>query len=124
MGESVLLVEKSEGIATVTLNRPHAANALSIELRAALGKTFNNLKDDPEAEVVILTGAGKAFCGGLDLKELAEKGIQIDDPAEIKLGASFFINAAEFDKPIIGAINGAAVTGGFEVALLCDILIA
>lgn len=124
MAESVLLVEKSEKIATVTLNRPNAANALSMELRAALGRAFNELKDDPEVEVVILTGAGKAFCGGLDLKELSEKGIKIDDPSEVKVGASFFINASEFDKPIIGAINGAAVTGGFEVALLCDILIA
>jgi enoyl-CoA hydratase len=124
VSEKVLLIEKSEGVTTVTLNRPHAANALNGELRGALRDAFIDLAGDPETEVVILTGAGKAFCGGLDLKELSEKGIGIDDPAAMETGASFFINAARFDRPIIGAINGAAVTGGFEVALLCDILIA
>jgi len=117
-------MEKSEGITTVCLNRPHAANALNSELREALRRAFIDLAGDPETEVVILTGAGKAFCGGLDLKELSTRGIGIDDPGAMDTGASFFINAAQFERPIIGAINGAAVTGGFELALLCDILIA
>ena len=90
MSEPVVLVEKSEGIATVTLNRPQAMNALSMELRDSLRQAFIDLGSDPEAEVVILTGAGRGFCGGLDLKELATKGIGIDDATAIPTGESFF----------------------------------
>ena len=68
MSEPVILVEKSGGIATVTLNRPNAMNALSRELRIAIAETFEALEVDKEIRVVILTGAGKAFCAGLDLK--------------------------------------------------------
>jgi len=124
VSEKVLLVEKSEGIATVTMNRPRVMNALSGELRESLRQAFIDLSGDPETEVVILTGAGRAFCGGLDLKELSTKGIGIEDPGAIPTGGSFFINATEFERPIIGAINGAAVTGGLELALICDVLIA
>ena len=101
-----------------------SANALSSELRKALRDAFIELGDDPEVSVVILTGAGKTFCAGLDLKELAQKGIGMQDAGEFQTGGSFFINAREFKKPIIGAINGPAVTGGFELALVCDMLIA
>jgi len=124
VSEQVLLVEKSEGIATVTMNRPRVMNALNRELRESLRQAFIDLQDCKETEVVILTGAGKAFCGGLDLKELSTDGIGVEDPEKAATGGSFFINAARFDHPIIGAINGAAVTGGFELALVCDVLIA
>lgn len=124
MSEPVLLIEKSEGIATISLNRPRVMNALSLELRDTLRQAFVDLGSDAEAEVVILTGAGKAFCGGLDLKELSTVGIGVDDASAIPTGESFFMNTNDFDKPIIGAINGPAVTGGFELALMCDILIA
>lgn len=124
MTEPVLLIEKNEGIATVTLNRPQKMNALSGELRLALRDAFVELKDDPETRVVILTGAGRAFCGGLDLKELSTSGIGIKGPASTAEGTSFFLNIKQFDRPIIGAVNGPAVTGGFELALMCDILVA
>ena len=70
MPEPVLVVEKSEGIATLTLNRPAARNALSRELRAAIAGAFAELANDAAVRVAILTGAGAAFCAGLDLKEL------------------------------------------------------
>ena len=70
MSEPVILVEKSGAVATVTLNRPTAMNALSRELRTAIAETFNALEADKNIRVAILTGAGKAFCAGLDLKEL------------------------------------------------------
>ena len=70
MAEPVLLVEKRECVATFTLNRPQALNALSRELRAALAAAFDALRGDPETGVVILTGHGRAFTAGLDLKEL------------------------------------------------------
>ncbi len=123
MSEPVLIVEKRGGIATLTLNRPKAMNALSRELVSSIGQTFTDLKEDKETGVVIFTGAGRAFCAGLDLKELSEQGV-----AERETGASDTLNTIDiiqgFDRPIIGAINGVAITGGFELALACDFLIA
>ncbi len=121
----LVLVEKHRGIARVTLNRPDALNALSSGLRRALTAAFDALYEDRSTQVVILTGAGRAFTVGLDLKELGgeiqagdggvpDTALRSRDPAEAM---------ARFDRPIIGAINGFAITGGFELALLCDLLI-
>jgi enoyl-CoA hydratase len=118
---NTVLLEKHTGFAIVTLNRPDAMNALSRELRRDFAQVFKACAEDPDVRVIILTGAGKAFCAGFDLKEL---------------GASDAVTAAEeadnviaramkaFDGPIIGAINGHCITGGFEMALACDMLIA
>ncbi len=125
--EAVLLVEHADGVATLTLNRPRAMNALSSELRRHLLEVFEALAADDSVRVVILTGAGdRAFCAGLDLKELAgEPGAAADDAARAAGGGGDLIAAIEgFDRPIIGAINGVAITGGFELALACDVLIA
>src|SRR6185503_16652918 len=121
----MLLVEKpSEGVAVVTLNRPDAMNALSRQLRADLRQALTELDADPTVKVVVLTGAGeRAFTAGLDLKELST------DP--LGMGAANAVDPAEnparavlaCSKPIVGAINGVAITGGFEVALACDVLI-
>lgn len=119
----VLRVESSEGIATLTLNRPEARNALNRALRDAIRGTFAALERDDSVGAVILTGAGPAFCAGLDLKELSQAGADrgSDRPQET---AHDIVRAIErFDRPVIGAINGVAVTGGFELALACDVLI-
>jgi enoyl-CoA hydratase len=119
-----LLVEKEGGIATVTLNRPNAMNALSRELRAALATTFDELEADPETRVVILTGAGdRAFTAGLDLKELGSGGGNFSTQATIT-DKDPVTSIGKFSGPVIGAINGVAITGGFEIALACDVLIA
>jgi enoyl-CoA hydratase len=121
MADPVLRVEKDGGIATLTLDRPDAMNALSRQLRVEIAEAFAAIQDDPQLRVAILTGAGRAFCAGLDLKELegGMPGGSRDTSARDMLAA-----IGAFEGPVIGAINGFAITGGFEVALMCDLLIA
>jgi enoyl-CoA hydratase len=116
----VILVEKHGETALVTLNRPQAMNALSGELRGAIAETFDELEVDPKIRVAILTGAGKAFCAGLDLKELGSGAGTVQGSVATRDPVT---SMSRFTGPIIGAINGVAVTGGFEIALACDILI-
>ncbi len=120
----VLCTIDPAGYALLTLNRPAQLNALSRALMAQLADTIDTLEADPAVRVLILTGAGQAFCAGLDLKELGsgaaalgggENGVAPNDPVAA---------LQRFSGPVIGAINGAAVTGGFELALACDVLLA
>ena len=120
MSEPVIKVDVENEVALVTLNRPTAMNALSRELRTAIADTFEKLESDPAVRVVILTGAGKAFCAGLDLKELGQGRDTVQGTVETKDPVT---SIARFSGPIIGAINGVAITGGFELALACDVLI-
>ena len=120
MTDQNVLVEKKDGYAVVTLNRPDAMNALNTPLRTELAAAARDLEADPDIRIMVLTGAGRAFCAGLDLKELGEGGLTVgsaveDDPV---------VALNKFTGPIIGAINGVAITGGFELALGADILIA
>ncbi len=129
---SVVLVEIVDRVATITLNRPEARNALNEELRHALRESMAAVEANDEVDVIILTGADPAFCAGLDLKELGTP-----RPDQLKVGGdgeSGLSTSNEADaprtpwgpitKPVIGAINGVAITGGFELALQCDFLIA
>ena len=120
--EKLVLVDRSEGTATVTLNRPDQLNALSSALRVALVEAFCLLKDDQNVRVVILTGKGRAFSAGLDLKELGQKGMRGDGDSGGNPDLQKAVRGV--GKPVIGAINGFAITGGFEIALMSDFLIA
>jgi enoyl-CoA hydratase len=119
----LVLVEAAGGVATVTLNRPEARNALSSELLADLRVALARVDDDHGVAAVVLTGADPAFCAGLDLKELSAKGRisgSGSSRGEIPPGSPW----TPLRKPLIGAINGVAITGGFELALNCDFLVA
>jgi enoyl-CoA hydratase len=118
-------VTRDGAVATVTLNRPEAMNALSRQLRHDLAAALVALDQDESVRVIILTGAGdRAFTAGLDLKELGADTSNLG-AANATTPADNPVRAIEqCRKPVIGAINGVAITGGFEVALACDILIA
>ena len=118
--KNLVLVATRDGVAEVTLNRPEAMNALSADLQARIAEVFESLQEDESVEVVILTGAGRAFCAGLDLKEIGGE-VEAGRP---RASGNMLRAVDSMTKPIIGAINGYAVTGGFELALMCDILIA
>jgi enoyl-CoA hydratase len=125
MSEPILRVETHDGVATVTLNRPHAMNALSRALRAEIVRTFATLAKDAGVGVIVLTGAGRAFCAGLDLKELGgEQGAAEGADGAVAAGADVVSALSRSPQPVIGAVNGFAITGGFELALACDVLIA
>ena len=115
-----VLLDKREGFAIATLNRPDEMNALSRELRDDFVAALNDCIDDDAIRVLILTGNGRAFCAGFDLKELGQSDANPDQKADNAMARAM----ESFEGPIIGAINGHAITGGFELALACDVLIA
>ena len=115
----VVLFDVSERIATVTLNRPEARNALSSELLRRLPEVLVGADGRDDVDVVILTGTDPAFCAGLDLKELGSTAGNLGSVGDGRRGPF-----PAMTKPVIGAVNGAAITGGLEVALACDFLVA
>ena len=112
--DEVLHTEIDDGVGLVVMNRPGQRNALNTLLGAGLRAALESLEARDDVHAIVLTGADPAFCAGLDLKELAAGTLSIGD----------FPVPADMATPLIGAVNGVAVTGGLEVALGCDFLIA
>lgn len=121
-----VLYDVSDRIGTVTLNRPEARNALSSETMRQLRARMEHAESDADVDVIILTGADPAFCAGLDLKELGSEGNSLVGTGSPEVGRGQQVRGPfpRLTKPLIGAINGVAITGGFELALNCDFLIA
>jgi len=127
--EGVVLYEKRDRIAYLTINRPEARNAVSPEVHRAMIAAWADFADDDAVDVAILTGAGEAFCAGADLKEYIPPIIAGGKPDDLRqiveLGLNGFTRGMHrIPKPIIGAVNGWALAGGFETALACDIRVA
>ena len=124
----VVLVETTDRVCTITLNRPEARNALNTALHRESAVALAAAESDVDVDVVVLTGTDPAFCAGLDLKELGAGGTNLADGSRDPDGAARWTNPVEavwaMTKPVIGAINGACVTGGLELALGCDFLVA
>jgi enoyl-CoA hydratase len=121
-----LLIETGGQVRVLTLNRPERRNALSAALRNALSEALLSADEDDSIRVVVLTGAGeRAFCAGVDLKEMraGDDSQQKFRPPMGQVERSVFEVALETKKPVIAALNGSAVAGGFELALACDLRI-
>ncbi|MBA2933767.1 enoyl-CoA hydratase [Sphingomonas sp. CGMCC 1.13654] len=121
----LVIVERQGAVALVTLNRPEAMNALSRALRAALHDAIRGLDADPGVRAIVLTGAGeRAFTAGLDLKELSTADGMLASIDETGAATDPVRAVSGCRKPVIAAVNGVAITGGFELALACDLIIA
>jgi enoyl-CoA hydratase len=126
---ATVLVDVADRVATVTLQRPEARNALNRALMYALWDTFLAIGDDPDVHAVVLTGADPAFCAGVDMKEVSGESTPSEPARKPGEGPERDTNGLYrflpvIAKPVIGAINGVAVTGGLELALQCTILVA
>ncbi|MCZ2110155.1 MAG: enoyl-CoA hydratase/isomerase family protein [Dehalococcoidia bacterium] len=121
MAAEVLQVEQNGEAVVLTLNRPEKRNALNAELRDAISATLQELENDNSVKVAIITGAGAVFCAGFDTSEFATT-----PPEEVFASESsrrYHWQLQHFKKPLIAAINGSAMGGGFDIAVLADIRI-
>jgi 2-(1,2-epoxy-1,2-dihydrophenyl)acetyl-CoA isomerase len=127
MTENVLLIERRERVAILTLNRPDRLNALSLELREGIMQTCQELRHDDEVWAVVLTGAGRGFCSGVDLRSAREDGGQPSRQERLDVygwvGRLSMAIYHTLDKPIIAAVNGVAAGAGMSIALACDMRI-
>lgn len=120
-----MILEVADHIATVTLNRPEIMNALNWQAYAELESIFLDLQKDPEVRCIILTGAGRAFCSGDDVKEIMVQGGGGGRLREIRPGTTPAARAIlDCDRPVIAAVNGAAVGWGMDMSLMADFRIA
>jgi 2-(1,2-epoxy-1,2-dihydrophenyl)acetyl-CoA isomerase len=125
-GTPQLLCRVEERVGVVTLNRPEARNALSMELKEALGRIVPELGDDPGVGCLLLTGAGPAFCAGGDTKVMAEGGrppSMEDRQRQLRWEHRLPLALHELQKPTLAALAGAAAGAGFSLALACDLRI-
>src|SRR5262245_36670903 len=118
---AVVEMERRDHIALVTLNRPEARNAISPEVSQTMASLLDEIESDPALRAVVLTGRGEVFSAGADLKVVAQG--RANDIARGKGGFAGVVTR-DFPKPLIAAVNGPALAGGFEIVLSCDLVVA
>jgi enoyl-CoA hydratase len=123
MPEHILLTRPEGGVAWLTLNRPEKKNALSIELRDEVSGALEVLAGDEDVKTVVLTGAGDVFCAGFDLGEFNLDGVA-DQQRLWESSDRFHMACLSFPLPLVAAVNGPAIAGGFDLAVMCDLRIA
>lgn len=123
---ALLQIDRRDGYVVLRLNRSEALNALSQPLVAALAEALDTLEADAAVRGVIVTGNGRAFCAGMDIKELQDPDGPLGRPGGLWADGALnpILRLRAFSKPTIAAVNGVAVTGGFELALACDLIVA
>ena len=119
---NLLSIERRGEVAVVTLRRPEKHNALSIELRLELGEAFGALSEDDGVGCIVLTGAGSSFCSGMDTSQFG--GDLRNRERLVETSTLAFKAVGECHRPVVAAINGPALAGGFALALLCDLRVA
>jgi 2-(1,2-epoxy-1,2-dihydrophenyl)acetyl-CoA isomerase len=126
--ENICLVEKNEGVGTITMNRPDKLNAFSDELTFKLKDALKEMEKDPAIKAVIITGAGRGFCAGADLQS---RSIDLESKQKPSLGTHLrhrlnpiCVKIRTMEKPVIAAVNGVAAGAGMSLALVCDFRIA
>jgi methylglutaconyl-CoA hydratase len=126
MNFNTLLLNEQDGICTITFNRPEKRNAVSFELVREIMQALDYCAKSDKTQILIFTGAGKAFCAGLDLEELKSLigKSQEQNVKDSQTMASMFRAIYDFPKPTIAAVNGAAIAGGSGIATMCDFTLA
>ncbi|HEY8002326.1 MAG: enoyl-CoA hydratase/isomerase family protein [Vicinamibacteria bacterium] len=117
-----LTIERRDEVAIVTLSRPEKRNALSIELRGELAEAFSSLSDDEGVGCIVLTGAGTAFCSGMDTSQFG--GDLANRERLVDTSTIAFQAVGDCQRPVVAAVNGPALAGGFALSLLCDLRVA
>lgn len=124
MNESLILRADADGIATLTLNRPDQFNTLSSPLMHKLLHQLTEIADDPTVRVVVITGAGRAFCAGHDLNEMKADTSEVAMKAMFDLCTSYMMKITQMPQPVIAKINGTAAAAGCQLVAQCDLAIA
>lgn len=119
-----LAVERLKGVAMIRINRPETMNALETSVKKDLIDCFQSFYEDNDVRVIVLTGTGKAFCAGGNLRELEEKGSIDHVRKQVLLSRQMILTIQALQKPIIAAVNGTAAGSGVSIALACDLIIA
>jgi len=124
MAHKTIIYEKSDGVGTITLNRPKSMNSLSSELLRELDSVLTEIDNDDEVKVVILTGSEKYFAAGADITEIGQIKTPQDAHRFLKMAQAVFNHIEDLEKPVIAAISGLTLGGGCELTLACDLRIA
>jgi len=123
MEYSDIIYEKKDGVATITLNRPQALNAINLQIFKEMKEALNDIASDETIGIVVLTGSGRAFSAGVDIKSMGD-GEDVTRAERTKIALDVIAAIENLEKPVIASVNGYCLTGALELATACDLIIA